>query len=63
MKIESEAKPYIQIRTPPQLSKAIRTAASRDLLSVSAYIRQALVQKLRADGINPAVPIVPPASE
>jgi hypothetical protein len=63
MKTEGEAKPYIQIRTPPQLSNAIRTAANRDLLSVSAYVRQALVQKLRASGIDPAAPIMPPASE
>ena len=44
----------LQVRTPPQLSAALRFAADRDLLSVSAYVRRALVQKLREDGIDPA---------
>jgi hypothetical protein len=43
----------LQVRTPPQLSTALRVAADRDLLSVSAYVRRALVQKLREDGIDP----------
>jgi len=36
------------------LTSAIRRAADRELTSPSEYIRRALVEKLRADGIDPA---------
>jgi hypothetical protein len=43
----------LQVRTPPQLSAALRIAAGRDLQTVSEYVRQAVIERLRADGIDP----------
>jgi hypothetical protein len=42
----------IQIRTPETLAKALTAAADRRLTSRSDYIRGALLDRLRADGID-----------
>jgi hypothetical protein len=48
----------IQIRAPEFLTKALDSAADKRLTSRSDYIRIALLDRLRADGIDP----VPAAS-
>jgi len=44
----------IQIRAPEFLTKALDSAADKRLTSRSDYIRTALLDRLRADGIDPA---------
>jgi hypothetical protein len=44
----------IQIRAPEFLTKALDNAADQRLTSRSDYIRTALLERLRADGIEPA---------
>jgi hypothetical protein len=44
----------LHVRVPQSLTSAIRDAAERELMSPSEYTRRALVEKLRADGIDPA---------
>jgi hypothetical protein len=44
----------IQIRAPEFLTKALDRAADRRLTSLSDYIRIALLDRLRADGVDPA---------
>jgi len=44
----------IQIRAPEFLTKALDSAADKRLTSRSSYIRTALLDRLRADGIDPA---------
>jgi hypothetical protein len=44
----------LHVRAPRSLMRAIRDAAARELMSPSEYTRRALVEKLRADGIDPA---------
>jgi hypothetical protein len=42
------------IQVLPELSAALRLAANRDLQTVSEYVRRAVIERLRADGIDPA---------
>jgi metal-responsive CopG/Arc/MetJ family transcriptional regulator len=44
----------IQIRAPEFLTKALDDAANKRLTSRSDYIRIALLDRLRADGIDPS---------
>jgi hypothetical protein len=44
----------IQIRAPEFLTKALDRAADKRLTSRSDYIRIALLDRLRADGVDPA---------
>jgi metal-responsive CopG/Arc/MetJ family transcriptional regulator len=44
----------IQIRAPEFLTKALDSAADKQLTSRSDYIRAALLDRLRAEGIDPA---------
>jgi hypothetical protein len=44
----------LQIRAPEVLSDAIDRAADNRLQSKSEYIRMAVVDRLKADGIEPA---------
>jgi metal-responsive CopG/Arc/MetJ family transcriptional regulator len=44
----------IQIRAPEFLTKALDYAANQQLTSRSNYIRAAMLDRLRADGINPS---------
>jgi hypothetical protein len=43
----------IQIRAPEFLTKALDSAADKQLTSRSDYIRVALLDRLREDGIDP----------
>jgi hypothetical protein len=45
----------IQVRAPEFLAKALDNAADKRLSSRSDYIRAALLDGLRADGIDPSV--------
>jgi hypothetical protein len=49
----------IQIRAPEFLTKALDNAANKRLTSRSDYIRVALLDRLRADGIDPNGCIMP----
>jgi metal-responsive CopG/Arc/MetJ family transcriptional regulator len=44
----------IQIRAPEFLTKALDRAANQQLTSRSDYIRVAMLNRLKADGIDPA---------
>jgi Arc/MetJ-type ribon-helix-helix transcriptional regulator len=44
----------IHIRMPDQLVDALASAAARRFQSVSEYARQALLDRLRQDGLDPA---------
>jgi hypothetical protein len=44
----------IQIRAPEFLTKALDSAADKRLTSRSDYIRIVLLDRLRADGIDPS---------
>jgi hypothetical protein len=44
----------IQVLVPWSISAAIKEAAAHELTSNSGYIRRALVERLRADGVDPA---------
>jgi hypothetical protein len=43
----------LQVRTPEVLSEAIEVAAARNLMTPSEYIRRSVIDRLRADGIDP----------
>jgi hypothetical protein len=40
--------------TPTSLADAVRTAADRELMTVSEYIRRTLIDRLRQEGLDPA---------
>ena len=42
----------VQFRVPEALSDAIDAAATKHFQSKSEYIRQGLIEKLRADGVG-----------
>jgi len=42
----------LQVRTPAELVDAIDKTADRNLVSRSAYVRTALIERLRADGVR-----------
>jgi hypothetical protein len=48
----------IQIRAPEFLTKALDRAADKQLTSRSDYIRVALLDRLRADGVDPSVALM-----
>ena len=52
MKQETPLQELLRVRAPSVLIEAIDRAAHRDFLSRSAYIRQAVIARLRADGIG-----------
>jgi hypothetical protein len=41
----------LQVRTQPQLSAALKTAADQNLQTVSEFVRRTLIDKLREDGL------------
>jgi len=43
----------IEFKLPQELEAAATTIARKRLMSRSAYCRQALIEKLQRDGINP----------
>jgi hypothetical protein len=42
----------IQLRAPADLVDTIDKTADRNLVSRSAYVRTAVIERLRADGVN-----------
>jgi hypothetical protein len=44
----------LQFRAPESLSEAIDAAAKRELQTKSEYVRRSVVDRLRADGIDPS---------
>jgi len=42
-----------RFRSTKSISTAIRKAAARDTMTSSEYMRQAIIRKLRVDGIDP----------
>ena len=42
----------IHFRCPPVLPKAVREAAERQMISASAYMRGAILERLTRDGVN-----------
>jgi hypothetical protein len=44
----------MHLLAPRALTDAVKTAAARQLTSNSEYVRRALIERLRADGIDPA---------
>ena len=50
----------IFIRCQPFLRAALKRAAKHSSVSISAYLRNALIERLRADGISPDISSVSP---
>jgi hypothetical protein len=44
----------VHVVVPRPLGNAVRLGASRQLMTVAEYIRRSMVDRLRADGIDPA---------
>jgi hypothetical protein len=47
-----------QVRVPGSLAAATKAAADRELMTLSEYVRRVLIERLRADGIDPAAAVV-----
>jgi hypothetical protein len=43
----------LRIRCPASLPAAIDTAAARNLMTASEYVRRSVIDRLKADGIDP----------
>lgn len=44
----------LMLRVPAVLPKAIEAAAARNLMTPSEYVRRSVIDRLRADGIDPS---------
>jgi hypothetical protein len=44
----------IRIRCPASLPAAIDTAAARHLMTASEYVRRSVIDRLKAEGIDPS---------
>jgi hypothetical protein len=44
----------LRVRCPPSLPTAIDKAAAKRLMSPSEYVRRSIIDRLKADGIDPA---------
>lgn len=44
----------LMIRVTPALPRAIETAAEKNRMSVSEYVRRSVLDRLKADGIDPS---------
>jgi hypothetical protein len=44
----------LHVLAPASLTAAVKAAAERELTSNSEYVRRAVIERLRADGIDPA---------
>jgi hypothetical protein len=42
-----------RVRCPASLPAAIETAAARHLMTASEYVRRSIIDRLKADGIDP----------
>jgi predicted HicB family RNase H-like nuclease len=43
----------LSVELPPSLHSAVKAAAEKDFISISAYIRRAVAVQVRADGFDP----------
>jgi hypothetical protein len=43
----------LQLCAPPALTSAVKAAADREMTTISEYVRRALIDRLRSDGIDP----------
>jgi hypothetical protein len=62
MSVRSNPRNAIQLLAPPTLTAALKEAAAREMTTTSEYTRRALIEKLRADGIDLARPASPAAA-
>jgi hypothetical protein len=44
--------PVLQVCVPLALGDAVKRAAEREMTSISAYTRRALLDRLKADGVD-----------
>jgi hypothetical protein len=44
----------LHVLAPSSLTAAVKAAAARELTTNSEYIRRAVIERLRSDGIDPA---------
>jgi hypothetical protein len=49
----------LRIRCPPSFPVAIDTAAARNLMTASEYVRRSVIDRLRADGFGEMVGTAP----
>jgi hypothetical protein len=54
--VEGKFSALIRTRAPQELRDAVECAANRELTTASAYARKAILNQLRADGIDPGAP-------
>jgi hypothetical protein len=45
----------LQLCAPPALTAAVKVAADREMMTVSEYVRRALIDHLRSNGVDPTV--------
>ena len=50
---ETPTRTVLQLCAPPALAVAVKTAASREMTTVSEFVRRVLIDRLRSDGIDP----------
>ena len=43
----------LRVRCPPILPPAIDRAAAQNLMTASEYVRRSVIERLKADGIDP----------
>jgi hypothetical protein len=53
----------LQIRVPMSFAESLKQVAAREMTSLSGLIRQTLIDRLKAEGINPATLIDDDARE
>jgi hypothetical protein len=51
------ARNSLQLLVPESLTAAIKAAAARELTTASEYSRRAVIERLRADGFDPAASV------
>jgi hypothetical protein len=49
----SRRRKMLQLSVPRRLDEAVKLAASRNMCTISDYVRRVLIERLRADGIDP----------
>jgi hypothetical protein len=43
----------LQVRMPATFTAALKTIADREMMSISTFVRHVLIERLRAEGIDP----------
>ena len=51
--MSQDSRKMLQLIVPPSLDEAVKLAASREMSTISEYVRRVLIDRLRADGIDP----------